>query len=84
MGWVGGQIGYSPLPWGREFEMKLMRAAEHTYEHQGEDLAHEMHKTIIETNMVMVQLYQSLARRLTVLLIANVAVLAFLLWKFGL
>jgi hypothetical protein len=62
------------LPWNDDFEQHLMKISETTYQHSGDDLLHEIHKTAIEANWINIRFYRNIMRMLWVILAACLVV----------
>ena len=63
------------VPWNDEFDQFLMRVADGTYSHSGDDLLHEIHKTAIEANWINIRLYRNVMRLLWAILAVSLAIL---------
>jgi hypothetical protein len=81
MGIIGGR--YLDLPWGDDYEGWLSSRRDKTYEFSGDDLLHEIHKQAIEAHWINLKLYKSLRWRLNLVIAAQVAIAAYLLFRFG-
>ena len=63
------------VPWKQDFDQHLMKVSETTYQHTGNDLLHEIHKTAIEANHINMRLYRNVMRMLWAILAVGIAIL---------
>lgn len=66
MGFIKGK--WASVPWNDDFEQHLMKVSETTFQHSGDDLLHEIHKTAIEANWINIRLYRNVMRMLWLIL----------------
>ena len=66
---------WQDVPWNDDFDQHLMKVSETTYQHSGDDLLHEIHKTAIEANWINIRLYRNLMRMLWIVLALGLTIL---------
>ncbi len=75
---------YVGLPWNDKFNQALAHFGDQTYQHEGADLQHAIHKQTIEATWISIRLYRNLATRLAWVIALQIAILIYLLYRFGL
>ena len=76
---IKGQV--VDLPWNDDFDNLLMRLGDDTYKYSGDQLLHAIHKDVIEAKYISLKLYAKVQRRLIYVLLLQVVIFAFVLFK---
>lgn len=75
--WHKGKWRY--VPWNEDFEQKLIRISERTYDYKGDELLHAIHKEVMESNQIKLHLHSALRRLLWVIISFQCAIILLLL-----
>jgi hypothetical protein len=70
-----------PLPWNDEFDVALTHISEKTYELEGEELIHAIHREAIESKWINLRLHKLVRSRLSVVIALQVVIVLLILWK---
>ena len=54
------------VPWGQNFEYLLAQLGQLTYKYEGEDLAHEIHKNVMEAKFIQIEFYKKVRLMLAI------------------
>ena len=77
--WQRGK--WVPLPWNHKFEGDLAVMADRTYDYEGDELLHAIHKELIQANWINLRLHNRIIIRLDFVIAVLVLLAALFWWK---